>query len=244
MADESDLVDDILEDLDFDRKSGSAAPSNPSRPKNESDQDGLTREGRLQKLTQAGALTQEEYDVLTDYYDRLAGRRQREFGTPIYTSEGREFDFSIVGVFKNVDTTLLALPDFLTLDEAKSDEFSWENKGGPGRTIACFQIYNHSSKEVKLKHKNVEFIGDNEIAYNYDGNPLVEEKLYPGWRTSNWVDIGPETRIQYASVIEMPVDLASLKLSGYWADVHDIEVTNEMFFPESELPTAVDLDDY
>jgi len=242
MTDESDLVDDILDDLDVSGNDDLDASSSSSQER--ADQDGLTTDERLQKLTQAEVLTEDEYDVLTAYHDRLAGREQRDFGAPIYTSEGRDFDFSIVGIFDDVDTTLLALPEFLTYEQATSDDFTWENEGGPGRTVVCFQIHNHSSEEIMLKHKNIEFIGDNGIAYNYDGNPLLEEKLDPGWRTSNWEDIGPQTRIQYAAVIEMPVDLVSLKLSGYWSDMHEIEVTDEMYFPESDLPSSVELDAY
>lgn len=241
MADDPDIMTEILDDMKFDDdRVDNDSTDGQSLSENISNIDDLQKDERLEQLTEVGLLTDKEYDILTEYYDRTTSSGQQEFGTPVYTSEGSEFDFSIVGVFQDVNTKILTLPEFLSVEEADDTE-TWDNEGGPGRTIVCFQIYNHSSEEIMLKHKNIEYIGENGIAYNYDGNPLVSDRLEPGWRTDNWEYIGPDTRIQYASVIEMPVIPDSLKLSGYWEETHEIELIDDLFFPKSDLPTSVEI---
>jgi hypothetical protein len=150
-----------------------------------------------------------------------------EFGKPIVTSEGTDMDFSIVGVIEDVDTTDL-------IHEYGED-------GGPSRTLVFWQIYNHSNEEILLKHKHIEHIGEDQIAYNRDANPLQVDNFGPGWRTENWEEIAEDTRIRYVSCIELPVRLGAVKVNGYCSDVHNIEITDEMFLPKSEAPVKVDI---
>ena len=136
-------------------------------------------------------------------------------------------DFSIVGVIEDVDTTNL------THEYGEDD--------GPGRTLVFWQIYNHSNDEILLKHKHIEHIGEDQIAYNRDANPLHVDNFSPGWRTENWEDIAEDTRVRYVSCIEIPVRLGAVKVNGYCSDAHNIEITDDMFFPKSEAPVKVDI---
>jgi len=166
-----------------------------------------------------------------------------DFGPPLATSEGAEMDFSVLGVFEDVNTAKLTTSEtagFDVWDDVDVD-FPSDNKGGPGRTLVFWQIHNHSNKEIKLKHKHIDQIGTDKIAYNRDGNPLQVHHFEPGWRTDNWADISADTRIKYVSAIKIPVPLSEVKIDGYCADVHEIPITDEMRFPKSELPVTVDL---
>jgi hypothetical protein len=237
MSDNSGQVDEILDDLELDGSSVEDTGADPSQ----STETGLDNAGRLEKLRDAGVLTENEYEILRAHHNGEGGSitESPDFGQPIVTSEGRDFDFSIIGVFEDIDTSDLTLAD---VGGVLSDNEAFSGlQGGEGRTLIFWQIYNHSDSETKLKHKNIEHIGEDQIAYNYDGNPLQTDNLKPGWRTDNWVDISADTRIKYASSIEIPVPVSEVKLAGYWSDVHNIEITEEMKFPKSELPANVDL---
>lgn len=218
MADENTEFDKILSTLE---NSGDDSSSD------------IESEERLEKLHQEGAITDEEYEVLQSHSSvsnensSSSSSGSVDFGKPISTSEGANMDFSIVGVVEDVDTTNLTHEH---LDE-----------GGPGRTMVFWQIHNHSNDEIKLKHKDIEHIGEDQIAYNRDGNPLRVDNFAPGWRTENWEDIAGNTRVKYVSCLEMPVRLGSVKMSGHYCEGHDIEVTEDMFFPKSEAPVNVDI---
>lgn len=237
MSDDSEKVDEILEELDLE---GSSVGNNGGG-QSQSAASHSPDSGRLEKLRDAGALTDSEYNLLKAHHDGEgeAINASPDFGQPIVTSEGSDFDFSILGVFEDIDTSALTLPEFA--DALDDDDIPSQLQGGSGRTLICWQIYNHNSSEVKLKHKNIEHIGEDKIAYNYDGNPLQTDNFKPGLRTDNWVDISADTRIKYVSGIEIPVPVSEVKLAGYWSDVHNIEITEEMKFPKSELPANVDL---
>ena len=94
-----------------------------------------------------------------------------EFGKQIATSEGTEMDFSILGVIEDVDTTKLATLGYA--DAVDQDELPPMFQGGPGRTLVFWQIHNHSDREIKLKHDNFEWIGDDQIAYNQKTIPSL-----------------------------------------------------------------------
>lgn len=244
MSDDQSKIDEILGELELPGNASEITSTSEERESATAFDDTLDR---LEKLHQAGAITDEEYDILQTYFSSEGSKNYepnkpietKSFGKPLATSEGRDMDFSIIGVFEDVDTTKLVLPDFA--DNLDEDELPSQFKGGPGRTLIFWQIYNHSNSEIKLKHKHIEQIGEDKIAYNYDGNPLQTDKFGPGWRTDNWVDISADTRIKYVSLIEIPVQLAEVKIDGYCSDVHEINITDEMRFPKSDLPVTIDL---
>lgn len=248
MSEDPSKVDEILDELGFeDDTSGTSsesvgdADSNPDEDTEPAD--------RLGRLHEAGAITDEEYELIRRHLEDNESTANepgvndtpvsQEFGAPITTSEGKDVDFSIVGVFEEVDTTELVMPEFAeNLDE---DDLPPQFQGGPGRSIICWQMYNHSNEKYEFSHDNLEQIGSDGIAYNQGENPLQEDRFQPGWRTEEWVDIAPDTRIKYASCIEIPVQLTGVKISGYQIDDHEIKIIDEMRFPKSDLPVKVDL---
>lgn len=244
MSEDTGKVDEILDELDL----GGDISGIPSESVDDdvavSDDDSEPSD-RLSMLHEAGALTDEEYEVLRaqlgnddDEAEEVSSRdfpASPEFGIPIATSEGAEMDFSVLGIFEDVDTTKLATPGYA--DAVDQDELPPMFQGGPGRTLVFWQIHNHSDREIKLKHENFEWIGDDQIAYNQKNNPLHEDRLEPGWRTDK-VYVAPDTRIKYASGVELPVPLAEIKINGYCSDVHDFTITDEMRFPHSEIPAT------
>lgn len=240
----TDKVDQILEDLDI--QTGSTESASSSGEEVETGAEGTT-EDRLTRLHEAGAITDAEYDILQshlsddDEEDGGSSADQAEFGQPLVTSEGSDMDFSIVGVFEDVDTSKLTNPAIANTDFIDEADMPTTEKGGPGRTLVCWQIYNHSNDEVRLKHRDIEFIGQNQIAYNLDDNPLIRDHFGPGWRTENWADITADMRIRYISTIEIPNRLAEVKIDMRYADSHHFEITDDMFFPKSELPVKIDL---
>lgn len=245
MSEDRDKVDQILEDLDI--QSGSTEPASDSGKEAETEtgaQD--TTEDRLPRLHEAGAITDEEYDVLQSHLSEddtsySPPADSVEFGKPIATSEGADMDFSIVGVFEDIDTSKLTNPPIANAYFINEADMPTTEKGGPGRTLVCWQIYNHSNDEVRLKHRDIEFIGQNQIAYNLDDNPLIRDHFGPGWRTENWADITADTRIRYVSTIKIPYRLAEVKIDTRYAGSHHFKITNDMFFPHSELPVKIDL---
>jgi hypothetical protein len=229
MGDNSGKVEEILDELEL--EGGNETESQESSS------------DRLRGLHDAGAITDEEYEVIRAHVEDEKGgdstSESPKFGTPIATSEGKSVDFSIVGVFEEIDTTELVMPEFAeNLDE---DDLPPQYKGGPGRSIICWQIHNHGNEQYELSHDDLEQIGADGIAYNQGDNPLQEEKFKPGWRTEDWTEIAPDTRIKYASCIEIPVQLTSVKIGGYQIGDHEIEITDGMRFPKSDLPAKVDL---
>ena len=247
MSDDTGKVDEILDELDL----GEDVTGTPTESVEDDvavqDEDSEP-EDRLSMLHEAGALTDEEYEVLQarlgngdegiEEENSQESSTVPEFGKQIATSEGTEMDFSILGVFEDVDTTKLATPGYA--DAVDQDELPPMFQGGPGRTLVFWQIHNHSDRDIKLKHDNFEWIGDDQIAYNQKNNPLHEDRLEPGWRTDK-VYVAADTRIKYASGVEMPVPLAEIKINGYCSDVHDFALTDDMRFPSSDLPATVDL---
>lgn len=246
MSDDIGKVDEILDELDL-GEGTAETPTEPVEDRKQPSEEQKAPIDRLGRLHEAGAITDEEYEILQAHINSENDRTQEAsepaeaepFGKPIDTSEGTDMDFSIIGVFEDVDTTKLVLPDFA--DNLDQDELPSQFQGGSGRTLVFWQIYNHSNQEIKLKHKHIEQIGVDKIAYNHDGNPLQTDRFKPGWRTDNWADISADTRIKYVSQIEIPVQLAEVKIDGYCSDVHKIDITDEMRFPKSELPVTIDL---
>lgn len=232
MSEERDAVDQILDDLDL---GGEATDSGDDSTggQSESEEESESTTDRLERLHEAGAITDEEYEVLQSHLSEdddtssSSSSESVEFGKPIATSEGTDMDFSIVGVIEDVDTTNL--------------NHEYGEDGGPSRTLVFWQIHNHSNEEILLKHKHIEHIGEDQIAYNRDANPLQVDNFGPGWRTENWEEIAEDTRIQYVSCIEIPIRLGAVKVNGYCSDVHNIEITDEMFFPKSDAPVKVDI---
>jgi len=242
MSEERDAVDQILDDLDL---GGEAMESGDDSTggQSESEEESESTTDRLERLHEAGAITDEEYEVLRDHVseDDTGSSKPAEFGQPLLTSEGTDMDFSIVGVFEDADTSKLTNPAFADMDVYDDVDMPTDNKGGPSRTVVCWQIHNHSTNETKLKHKHIEYIGQNQISYRRDENPLQVEHFGPGWRVENWEDITPDTRIRYVTSIEIPNRLNQIKIDGYCSDVHSIDITDDMFFPHSELPVNIDL---
>lgn len=240
----TDKVDQILEDLDIQTGSTDSASGSGKEAETGAEE---TTEDRLSRLHNAGAITDEEYDILQSHLSDDDEERdglstdQAEFGQPLVTSEGSDMDFSIVGVFQDVDTSKLTNPAISNADFIDEADMPTTEKGGPGRTLVCWQIYNHSNDEVRLKHRDIEFIGQNQIAYNLDDNPLIRDHFGPGWRTENWADITANTQIRYVSTIEIPNRLAEIKIDTRYAGSHHFEITDNMFFPKSELPVKIDL---
>lgn len=247
MSDDTDKVDEILDELGLGESTEETSPSNVTNSGQHPE--GSDSVNRLRSLLEAGAITEEEYEILLSHSEGPDSEDQghgtgrvaesQSFGKPLVTSEGTDMDFSIIGIFEDIATDSLVLPDGAgALDK---DDLPAQFQGGPDRTLIFWQIYNHSDSEIKLKHRHIEHIGADKIAYNHDGNPLQTYRFEPGWRTDNWVDISPDTRIKYVSRIELPVELEEIKIDGYCSDIHQIAVTDEMRFPKSELPVTVDL---
>lgn len=251
MSDEPDKVDEILDELDLDAPSVETTPESEEE-KNQTSEDHTEEPERIRKLHQAGAITHEELELLRAHHDssevvedesKSSITGSPEFGRPLTTSEGKEMDFSIVGVIEDVDTSKLTTreaAEYAVWDDVDV-EFPSESQGGPGRTVVFWQVYNHSNQERQVRHGNIDHIGEDQIAYNRGESPIREDKFEPGWRTDNWVDISADTRIKYVSAIDPPSRLESLKVDGYFPDVHTISITEEMRFPKSDLPVTVDL---
>jgi hypothetical protein len=91
-------------------------------------------------------------------------------------------------------------------------------------------------REIKLWNKEFELMGSDKIAYNQQNYTVNEDKLSPEWRAGNKVYISPDTRIKCACRAEMPVEVEEIRINGDCSDVHTISVTDEMRFPNSELP--------
>jgi len=231
MSEDRNMVDQILDDLGIQRD-GEDGASSIEEEANAGEEEASNAD-RLAQLHEAGAITDEEFDVLQSHLSESDEEGSNstsgpaEFGQPLVTSEGTDIDFSIVGVVEDVDTTNLT--------------HEYGEDGGPGQTLVFWQIYNHSSEEILLKHKHIEHIGKDQIAYNRDANPLHVDNFGPGWRTENWEEIAKDTRLRYVSCIEIPVRLGAVKVNGYCSDVHNIEITEEMFFPKSKAPVKVDI---
>jgi hypothetical protein len=244
MSKESESVEEILEDLKLGIESTEGNPS--SSPEDGASQDlADTSPNRLEKLVEAGAITQEEYEVLQSHGDQQgAGNSNKDsnsisFGEPITTSEGSALDISILGIIEDVDTSPISRPDYL--DQIDEDEVPSDFEGGPGRTLAFWLLHNKSDEEVKLRNKYFEMIGEDQIAYKQSENPIHEDKLQPGWRAGNKVYLSPDTRAKFACGAEIPVSTDEVRISGKYIDDHSISVKEDMRFPESELPVAVDL---
>lgn len=246
MSEDTGKVDEILDELDLGGDISGIPSESVDDDEAVSDDDSEPND-RLSMLHDAGALTDEEYKVLKarsgdgdDEDEEISSREfpvPPEFGKPISTSEGSEMEFSVLGIFEDVDITKLATPGYA--DAVDRVELPPMFQGGPGRTLVFGQIHNHSDREIKLKHENFEWIGDDQIAYNQKNNPLHEDRVEPGWRTDK-VYVAPDTRIKYASGVEMPVPFAEIKINGCCSDVHDFGITDEMHFPNSELPVTGD----
>lgn len=248
MSDESDKVDEILDELDL---GGDVTATTPESAKDEETvaEEETDSKDRLSLLHDAGAITDEEYEVLQAHFEggESSGRNPEsdptpdtvEFGNPLATSEGTEIDFSLIGVFNGVDNSRLLLPDYL--DHVKEEDLPPTHEGGPGRTIVFLLMHNHSDREIKLWNKDFELIGSDQIAYNQRECPVSEDKLRPGWRGGDKIYISPDTRVKYACGAEMPVDVEEVRINSDCADVHTISVTDEMRFPKSELPVTVHL---
>lgn len=250
MSDEPNKVDEILDELDLDAPTGETPPES-RKEDNRISEDQTEDSDRLSKLRQTGVITQEEFELLRAHYDSDgetvnngdSSAPSQEFGRPIATSKGTDMNFAIIGVFENIDTSKLTnseAADLEVWDDADVN-FPSESKGGPGRTLIFWQVFNHSNEEILLKHKHINHIGVDKIAYHRDENPLQVHHFKPGWRTENWEDISADTRIKYVSVIEAPVEIDRVKVDGYCSDVHEIAITDEMRFPKSEMPVTVDL---
>lgn len=235
MGDTSGKVEDILAELDLDEEDETRGQ--------ESSND------RLSRLHDAGAITDEEYEVIQAHIkgdgssadDQVTDldSESPKFDAPITTSEGKNVDFSIVGVFEEVDTTELVMPEFA--ENLDDDDLPPQYQGGPGRSIICWQIHNHGNEQYEFSHDHLEQIGGDGITYNQGDNPLQEDRFKPGWRTEDWVDIAPGTRIKYASCIEIPVQLTGVKIGGYQIEDHEIKITDGMRFLKSDLPAKVGL---
>jgi hypothetical protein len=231
MSEERDEVDRILDDFDLGGEAIESGEDTGGEQSNSAGESASTT-SRLGQLHEAGVITDEEYEVLRRHVseDDTGSSKPAEFGQPLITSEGADMDFSIVGVFTDVDTSKLT--DFA---------FGDNDNGGPGRTVVCWQIHNHSADEIMLKHKHIEYIGQNQISYRRDENPLQVDHFGPGWRMENWEYITTDTRIQYITSIEIPNRVDQIKIDGYCSDVHSIDITDGVFFPQSELPVKIDL---
>jgi len=242
MSEERDTVDQILDDLDLDGEATESGEDTRGEQSGSTDESTSTT-NRLDQLHEAGAITDEEYEVLRDHVseDDTGSSKPAEFGQPLVTSEGTDMDFSIVGVFEDIDTSKLTNLAFADMNIYDDVDMPTDNKGGPGRTVVYWQIHNHSTDEIKLKHKHIEYIGQNQISYRRDENPLQVDHFGPGWRMENWEDITPDTRIRYVTSIEIPNRLDQIKIDGYCSNVHSIDITDDMFFPQSEQPVKVDL---
>lgn len=233
MDDKSGTVGKMLEEMDLDTtEAEDASPSGD----------------RLSSLHEAGAITDEEYELLrnhlendsevADEEDSSQTAETVEFGTSLAVSEGAKLDLTLLGVFDDVDTTKLETPGYA--DEVSKDELPPQVQGGPSRTLVFWQIHNHSDQEVALMHRDFEWIGDDQIAYNQDNSPVHKDRLEPGWRTDK-ESLSAGTRVKYASGVEIPVQLDEIIYDGYSSDKHDFTVTDEMRFETSELPAAIDL---
>lgn len=248
MSDDPDKVDEILDELGFEEDSSGASSDLIDNNDSPPDENAESRD-RLTRLHEAGAITDEEYEVIRALIQDDGSSAEEpmvdetpespKFGAPKATSEGKNVDFSIVGVFEEIDTTELVMPEFAeNLDE---EDLPAQFRGGPGRSIICWQIYNHGSETYEFSHDHLEQIGADGIAYNQSDNPLQEDRFKPGWRTDEWVDIAADTRIKYASCVEIPVQLSEVKISGYQLEGHEIRISDELRFPKSDLPVKVDL---
>lgn len=248
MSEDTSKVDEILDELDLGEGKSETAPE-PIEDEDVSGDEETETEDRLSRLHEAGAITDKEYEVLQRHYDTGETAKEEptnettlepvDFGEPIATSEGAEVDFSIIGIFEDVDNSRLLLPDYL--DVVDEDDLPATHEGGPGRAIVFLLMHNHSNREIKLWNKEFELIGSDKIAYNQQNCPVSEDKLRPGWRAGNKVYISPDTRIKYACGAEMPVEVEEIRINGDCADVHTISVSDEMRFPNSELPVTIDL---
>jgi len=248
MSDDIDKVDEILDELDLGDGTSEAVPEPAENDPSPADEEVAT-EARLSMLHDAGAITDEEYEILQSHYDTGETVEEEpsaetasepvDFGEPLATSEGAEVDFSVIGVFEDVDNSKLLLPDYLeVVDE---EDLPPTHEGGPERAIVFLLMHNHSDREIKLWNKEFELIGSDKIAYNQQNCPVEEDKLRPGWRAGNKVYISPDTRIKYACGAEMPVEVEEVRINGDCADEHTIPITDEMRFPKSDLPVTVDL---
>lgn len=248
MSDDIGKVDEILDELDLGEGKSETGSESVEDKEPLADED-TEPEDRLSRLHEAGAITDEEYEVIQRHYENGESAEGEpasettteviEFGESIATSEGTEVDFSIIGVFEDVDNSRLLVPDHLdVLDE---DDLPPTHEGGPGRAIVFLLMHNHSDREIKLWNKEFELIGSDKIAYNQQTCPVNEDKLRPGWRAGNKVYISPDTRIKYACGAEMPVEVEEVRINGECADEHTISITDEMRFPNSDLPVTIDL---
>lgn len=239
MSDDSEKVDEILEELDLE---GSSTDDNISGPSQETETRSKSR-GRLEKLRDAGALTEEEYDILKNHGNDSAEptTNSPDFGQPVVTSEGSDMDFSIVGVFEDIDSSPLTIPKTAKVANLGDDQVSSLLRGGSSRTLICWHIYNHSDTNIEFDHDNIEHIGQDKFSYEDYDSEIGSHNLKSGWNCDNSINISAGSRIKYVSSIEIPAKLSEVELAGYWSDVHNIEITEEMKFPKSELPANVDL---
>lgn len=248
MSDDTNKVDEILDELNLGE--GDTEPPFDSKKAEEPLPTEKTETAdRLSRLNKAGAITDEEYEVLQSHFESSESVEGEEttnttsevidFGEPIATSEGTDIDFSIIGIFKEIDTSKLLLPDHL--DHLEEANIPATHEGGPGRTIVFLFINNHSDREITLWNKEFELIGSDKIAYNQQDCPVNEDKLSLGWRAGYKVPVSPDTRIKYACGAEMPVEVEEVRISGDCADDHTISITDEMRFPKSDLPATIDL---
>jgi len=238
MSDDSEKVDEILEELDL---AGASTDDDFSESSTDTEPQSKSKD-RLEKLRDAGALTGEEYNILKDHEDESleSTTESTTFGQPLVTSEGADLDFSLIGVFEDIDTTYLALDkDIARLDD---EQIPSNLTGGSGRTLLFWHIHNHSNVEMTFRHDSIEQIGDDGFSYNQDENELSSDNFKPGWQMYHYINISSDSRVKYVSCIESPVSVSEIKLTGHdWSDVHSIKVTEEMKFPKSELPANVDL---
>lgn len=185
----------------------------------------------MDELHQAGAITEEEYEILLSHTSEGQEDGSAEgptFGERLITSEGADIDFTLIGIFEGVDTDPL------------TSEYN-ENTGGE-KTLVFWEIHNHSGKALSYWHNEYfQYIGEDQIAYNMDANPLLQEKFEPGWRTEDWEEIADETRIRYVSPVEMPPRLDRIKISKLCSTDHTFEITDDMFFSESSLPVETEM---
>jgi hypothetical protein len=106
-------------------------------------------------------------------------------------------DFSIVAVIESVDSTNFT--------------YEYGKDRGPGRTLVYWQIYNHSSDEIQLKHKHIEHIGKDQVAYNQDAkSPHVATSVQAG-EPKIWEEIAEDNRLRYVCLIEIPVWLGAIR---------------------------------
>lgn len=248
MSDDISKVDEILDELDLGGDATESSSESVEDGETVSDEDTESRD-RLSKLHEAGAITDEEYEVLQAHFEENESPVEEpasdstpetvEFGNPLATSEGAEVDFSLIGVFNDIDNSKLLLPDYL--DHIDEDDLPPTHEGGPGRTIVFLLMHNHSDREIKFWNKDFELIGTDQIAYNQRDCPVNEDRLRPVWRAGNKVYVSPDTRIKYSCGAEMAVDVDEVRINGDCGDVHTIPVTEEMRFQKSEFPSTVDL---